>query len=381
MSVKLSTRCSSVAAIGLTVCIAACSSSPSPGAEVNPTTATSSSPAGNAAASSGASLDGKRVLVSPYWLDNFNTANTSWIKRSLESMGASVDIVNPNAVASKQLSVLETAVASQNYDLIIWQPVDNVSAPTQIRKLQAAMIPQVVNFTSIKNGDNGLNFSVVTTDLKTQYREAGLAAAKYIKAHPELGPASIAVINDDPTSEYCTQRTSGLVEAVKSVLPSAKVVFNGGAKSQAEATSKMTDFITRDIPFNIFGGCGGAVSLGGIAAIRAAKLGDAVNKVPGHVYMTSFDGSPPELELLWNPTTSLMRSGGVFPKDAADVAVKLAIDELTGKTAYDAGAEGTVKAVWFTPDCAKFRPIALEQFAGVEGFSIPKCTFKYNSGG
>lgn len=355
----------SIAIVTLALILTACSSP------------TSKSNEGAASPDSTQILAGKKVLVSPYWLDNFNTANTSWIKRDLEALGASVDIVNPNAVASKQLSVLETAISSQNYDLVIWQPVDNVTAPAQIRKFQDAKVPQVVNFTSVHTGENGLNFSVVVADLKQQYTDAGLAAGNYIKAHPELGPARIAIMNDDPKSEFCVERTQGLLAAVQSIVPDAKVVFDGGAKSQADATSKMTDFITRDISFNIFGGCGGAVSLGGISAIRAAGLGGAVKKSPQKVYMTSFDGSPPELQLLWNPKVSLMRSGGVFPKDAAKVAEQLAIDQLTGKTTYNAGAEGTVKAVWFTPDCAKFRPEAVDQFKGVEGFTIPDCTFKY----
>ena len=41
------------------------------------------------------SLKGKKVLVSPYWLDAFGTANSSWITRMLEPYGVQVDAVNP----------------------------------------------------------------------------------------------------------------------------------------------------------------------------------------------------------------------------------------------------------------------------------------------
>jgi hypothetical protein len=30
-----------------------------------------------------------------------------------------------------------------------------------------------------------------------------------------------------------------------------------------------------------------------------------------------------------------------------------------------------------TPDCAKWRPIVLDQFQGVAGFTVPTCSFTY----
>ena len=38
----------------------------------------------------GDSLKGKKVLVSPYWLDAFGTANSSWITRILQPYGIQV---------------------------------------------------------------------------------------------------------------------------------------------------------------------------------------------------------------------------------------------------------------------------------------------------
>ncbi len=323
-------------------------------------------------------LAGKKILNVPYWLDTFNTANSHFIGQQLEAMGAKYDVVNPNAVSTKQLTALETAVASKRYDLVIWAPVDTTSAPAQVRKLQAAHIPQVLNFTSLVSGQDGLNFSAVGTDLKTQQFPAGVAAGNYIKAHPELGPAKIAYMEDFPISEYCNQRESGFVAGVQSVIPDATAVFVGGAASQADATTKMQNFITRAIPFNIFGGCGGSVSLGGIAAMRAAGLGDAPNKTPKKVYITSMDCTPNELALLWDQNSAEMRCGLVGPKAAAEQAVKLAVNQLTGVTAYNESAFGNVQAVWLTPNCVKDRPLALDQFGGVAGFSIAKCSFTYS---
>src|SRR5579863_2724388 len=65
------------------------------------------------------SLAGKRVLLSPYWLDTFGTANASWLTRLLEPYGVKVDAVNPNGVASKQQDVFQTALTSHNYDVVV----------------------------------------------------------------------------------------------------------------------------------------------------------------------------------------------------------------------------------------------------------------------
>src|SRR3954452_11298976 len=92
------------------------------------------------------SLKGKKVLVSPYWLDAFGTASSSWITRILEPYGVEVDAVNPNGTASKQQDELSTAIANHTYDVIVWQPVDSQTAPENIRRIQAEKIPQIVQF-------------------------------------------------------------------------------------------------------------------------------------------------------------------------------------------------------------------------------------------
>src|SRR5437016_4464298 len=74
-----------------------------------------------ATSSSTGPLSGKKVLVVPYWLDQFNTANTSWISRLLTAAGAKVDVINPDKSASRQLDIIETAIANKSYNAIAWQ--------------------------------------------------------------------------------------------------------------------------------------------------------------------------------------------------------------------------------------------------------------------
>ncbi len=92
------------------------------------------------------SLKGKKVLVSPYWLDAFGTASSSWITSMLQPYGVQVDAVNPNGTASKQQDELSTAIANHTYDVIVWQPVDSQTAAVNIKRIQDQKIPQVVQF-------------------------------------------------------------------------------------------------------------------------------------------------------------------------------------------------------------------------------------------
>jgi ABC-type sugar transport system substrate-binding protein len=322
-------------------------------------------------------LTGKRILLVPYHLDNFNAGEQSWRQRFFESEGATVTILNPNQDASKQLTILETAIANDTADLIIWQPIDSVTAPVQIKKIQDAGILQILDFANVPEGVDGLNFSQMALDFSTEYYDAAVRAGEYMQAHPELGPVQIAWMGDLPSSTNCNQREAGLINGIRSVVPGAAVVYEGQATNQAQANTKMTDYLTTGAKFNVFAGCGGSVSLGGIAAIRAAGLGDAANKVPTNVYMLSLDATPPELELLWNPSVSLMGSVFQGPKDFSYGAITLGNNLLTGVTRNDEPALGYGLATVFTPDCETYRPYALDQYLGVQGVTIPECTFTY----
>ncbi len=207
--------------------------------------------------------------------------------------------------------------------------------------------------------------------------EPGKAAAEFVLKHPSLGPVAVAWMGPYPSVQICDDRFAGFMEGVKSVAPDAKVVFNGGATNQEQARSKMTDFITRSINFNVFAGCGATEANGGFAAINAANLGGATKKVPDHVYMVG-EADPTGLQYLWTENSGVMRAGMFGPKSAAEADVKMILDLLTGKVAYNQAVNGTVKMVWFGPNCATNRPQALDQFQGVKGFSVPDCTFDYS---
>ena len=75
-----------------------------------------------------------------------------------------------------------------------------------------------------------------------------------------------------------------------------------------------------------------------------------------------------------------MRSGLFGPKSAAEVDAKLVLNLLTGKVGYNQSAIGNLMMTWLTPDCEKGRAQAIDEFKGVEGFTVPDCSFKYRGG-
>lgn len=319
----------------------------------------------------GDSLKGKKVLVSPYWLDAFGTASSSWITRLLQPYGIQADAVNPNGTASKQQDELSTAIANHSYDVIVWQPVDSQTAAANIKKIQDAKIPQVVEFAS--PGIGGLNYAVASVDWRKSFAPAGADAAKYVLAHPELGKAvKVAWMGPYPTVQICDDRFNGFMDGVKSVAPDAEVVFQGGATNQEQARSKMTDFITRQVDFNVFAGCGATEANGGFAAINAAGLGGAKNKVPEHVYMAG-EADPTGLQFLWKPDSAVMSAYLFGPKSAAETDVKMILGLLTGKIAYNEAVNNPIDVTWLDSDCNKSRAEALDQFKGVQGFTVPEC--------
>ena len=180
-----------------------------------------------------------------------------------------------------------------------------------------------------------------------------------------------------PSVQICEDRFAGFMEGVKSVAPDAEVVFNGGATNQEQARSKMTDFITRSIDFNIFAGCGSNEADGGFAAINAAGS-RAVRRKGAGPRLHGRRSRSAGLEYLWSKDSGVMRAGMFGPKSAAESDVKMILDLLTGKVAYNQAVDGAVTMVWFGPNCAANRPQALDQFQGVEGFSVPDCTFDYS---
>ena len=321
-------------------------------------------------------MAGKKVLLIPYWLDNFGIGFTHWMTVLLKAEGITATTINPNAVASAELNAISTELASHQYDAIVWEPIDENAAATTVKQLQQAKIPQVV-FQGVQNGQ--WSAPDLNLDETHSLTNAGIIAARYIKNHPSLGSAPLAAfMGVYPQNTACIERKNSLLNGMRSVMPNAKVVYFGSANGEADATTKMADFINTHTAFNVTDGCGSASTLGVLNALNAAGLATAVNKVPQKIFVMTQDGTPPELQYLWNKNSALMESSLLAPKTIAQAAVPVVNGLLEGKIALTKSI--TVNVGWspLTPDCAKYRPDVLQQFAGVKGFTVPQCSFTYS---
>jgi ABC-type sugar transport system substrate-binding protein len=354
----------------LTLSAAACSSSGSSSSA----SSGASSTAGTTTTSS-KPLAGKTILVVPYWLDNFNTAYTSWLNRLLSAEGASVTVINANAVASRQLNAITSAIDTGKYDGIIWAPIDLGTADNTVNQIAKAGIPQVVF-----EGDlpSSVHVPQVNLDEQTSLTAAGVVAAQYIKSHPALGPAPLAAfMGVYPQNATCVLRMHSFLDGMRSVMPNAQVVYFGAANGESDAANKMGDFITSGKKFNVTDGCGSASTLGVLDALKSAGMANATDKTPQKVFIMTQDGTPPELQSLWNENSALMISSLLPPKTGAQETAALLTKVMTKQIPLD--STQNVEFGWtpITPNCAKWRPVVLDQFAGVPGFNVPACSFTY----
>lgn len=357
------------AATLLALLLAACSSSGTSGSSSGGSAASSKS------SSSTTSMAGKKILIVPYWLDNFNTAYTSWLTRLLKAEGATATVINANAVASRQLNAITSAIDSNQYDGIIWAPIDLGTADNTVKQIEAAGIPQVVF-----EGDLPSSVHVPQVNLDEQHSltQAGVIAATYIKAHPKLGSAPLAAfMGVYPQNATCVLRMHSFLSGLQSVMPNAKVVYFGAAQNEADAATKMTDFINTGKKFNVTDGCGSASTLGALDGMKSAGMATAVNKVPQKVFVMTQDGTPPELQFLWNKNSALMVSSLLPPKTGAEQTLALLNKVVTKAIPMD--STENIQFGWapISPDCAKYRPVVVTQFQGVSGFNVPQCSFTY----
>jgi hypothetical protein len=62
------------------------------------------------------------------------------------------------------------------------------------------------------------------------------------------------------------------------------------------------------------------------------------------------------------------------PKSAAQAVVTLINNQLTGVTAYNASASSVAALLTLNSDCQAGRTAVLDQFNGVQGFTVPACS-------
>lgn len=256
------------------------------------------------------------------------------VEEYLAQYGVDVTTVNGNIDPQEQANQVSDFIAA-GVDAILLQPVDPVAAVTPIQEAQNAGVPILT--WGIKP-DAAVTTPFVELNEYEATFAAGVEAAETAKKLWPDQPLGMVLV-DIPTLPLCHDlRVGGFRDGVLSVDESATEITVDGKGDQLASTTVMEDVLSSGRPFNLVIGCNGPMSLGALGALEAAGRGKAESGVPLTEFLVSVDGSPPEVEKLLDPESSLALSVLVTPVDNAAkvgaMAIKLFRGEIDATEAY-----------------------------------------------
>ncbi len=353
MVVRLGAR---LAVIGVTaaILVGACNST---GSTTAPSAAATAAP--SAAAPSAANLAGKKVAWALRGFDGYQQAQSASFKKAAEADGVQVDLVNAKDDVTAQAKAMDDWIAA-GIDGLVLQPADPAAVAEPTKAARAAGIP-LVYVGTLPNADTGAPKApfIPFQDMKDLTYEEGAVAAQWVIDTLHQTPK--LVIYDWVEIPVChEERMVPFVDGVKSVAPDAQIVFWDTVPPNKDQTlAKMEDQLQRDPDFNIFTGCGGDLILGGIAGLQAAGRAQAVNKVPKTEWIMTIDGTPEEINLLLDPTTSIVATIAQRPYENGitiwESLKKVMLGEvpLDGDVSVNTGSE-IMTGDWGCPKISQF---------------------------
>jgi ABC-type sugar transport system substrate-binding protein len=206
----------------------------------------------------------------------------------------------------------------------------------------------------------GVQVPFVDLAEKDQAKEAGATAAKWVKQHFNASPKIVDL--SVPNNTNCSNREDGFIAGATSADPATQVVARpNGQGVRLASQNAMADVIQSRKTFNIATGCNGESTLGALAALRAAGRGKAVNKVPVSEYLFSVDGTAAEVKELTDPSSPLMSTLALTPKDNT----KALLDDLLNlihKKISNTDNSVHLKDVFLPTDCAGVNKILQAQY-------------------
>ena len=307
--------------------------------------------------SGGGSSGGGDLVVGSvlYGVDGYQTAHGEAMEAYGESIGVTVRTCNSKNEVSTQNKCMQDLVAA-GVDAIVLQPIDPAAATAMVRQAQEAGIA-VVTWAVGPVPDVEVPF--VDLAEYDQAFEAGATAAKWVKDN--LGQSPLIVDLGVPKNTNCENRETGFIDGATDADPATKVVAqpNGGG-ARVVSQEAMSDIIQSGVEFNIVTGCNGESTIGGLLALQAAGRGLAVDKVPVSEYLFSVDGTSAEIELLLDPTSPLMQTLALAPKDNVKVLLDGAVALAKGEV--DNSWEAHLKDTFVEPDCASANAFLEDQY-------------------
>jgi ribose transport system substrate-binding protein len=301
------------------------------------------SPAAEACPEKAQALSGKTIGViylteaHPYY-----QAHMKWTEQFAAACGITLVEVDGKADAAVMSTAMDQLIA-QKVDGIIFALLDPAAADPSINDALAAGIP-VVTF-AIRHGANAhVPFVGIPENVATE--AAGKEAAA--RFHAKFGPDTAAklTIVDCPTIQAVVDRSDGFVKGFTETDAKAVVIdrIDGGC-AREKAVKAMEDSIQAHPDVNVVYGGNGDNSLGALAALQGANLGTS-----DKVFLTSHDGSEPELQELVKASSALKLSVANRPQELSRATLETLGEVVSGARAKDQDSNVLVEAAVLNPD-------------------------------
>ncbi|HZW00922.1 MAG TPA: sugar ABC transporter substrate-binding protein [Candidatus Deferrimicrobium sp.] len=321
------------------------------------------------------SLEGKKVAFLLWSYDAYQQGQGNWFVKVATDRGAEARAIDGQVDPSMQVKVMSDLVA-EGVDAIAFQPVEPAAAVNAISEAQAAGIPVYLIGAKPDPSSGAVAPSALFNDYEVT-KVAGQNAATWLQAN-KPGEKAKLMIFDILEIAYCTDgRMQGFVDGVTEVMgeENVEILFRDTVEHKRDvAQAKMEDILQTDMAdFNIFTSCGADGVLGGVAALQAAGRATAVDKNPVSEYIFTIDGTPSELELLFDPNSSVMETMTLTPKENGTAAADGLERLLSGDLEMTSDETLNLPGVLLSPDCAVTAGIFQEQYGLNQDFEPLDC--------
>lgn len=181
-------------------------------------------------------------------------------ERAAEELGVELIVFDPQADASRQVTLVEDCIARQ-VDAIVLDPIESGSLMGPIEQAAEAGIPMVTLDTRI---DHPNILSLIGVEQYETSREFGRYVAGYI-AGAMGGEATIGLMI--ASSEVQIARRDGFVDAIEAVLPNVEIAAEGDGRNILErATAEAENMLTANPDIDVIYATGDPQLQGGLAA-------------------------------------------------------------------------------------------------------------------
>jgi ABC-type sugar transport system substrate-binding protein len=338
--------------------------------------AATSTPASAATAAASAapqgSVAGKKVAFVLWGMDGYQLGQGAHFKKAAEADGVSVTIVDGKADPLAQAKAIDDLIAGK-IDGIAWQPVDEAAAVEPAKAIMAAKIP-LVFVGAAPDRKTGVVAPYLPFNDYAIAKKAGSDAATWIKQNWP-GKVPRMVLFDLIGLQMCEWRLGGFKDGVMSVTPDSVVVFDDTVPElKDKSMAKMEDQLQANPDFNVFAGCGGDLTLGGIAGLQGAGRAKAVNKVPQTEWILTIDGTPAEIALLTDPNSAVMETISMTPKENGIKAWDTLKQVMLGQVARDSDIQVDLPGVILPTECQQAATIYEAEYGITDIYQPIDCT-------